>query len=348
MPARVPHFTIRGRLPAGPELLISIDETASPVAPGAFRECVLDAIATWNSTGLVQIAEASGPALEVVELSWRSGRHGACPSFGHDTSVAHAGPVAHGSFIHFDQDREWTAGAGDEEGLPLRQVVLHELGHILGLDHCNDESAVMHANYDASRARPATSDLAGLASLYGELEPGEGDLLATTDGVERAWLWRVAPTEFTGFAAWDVDRDSRADILVWRTDPAGHGNLTVYHFDEEGRLDRSWGPMIGCVEPGALIQFDETSDGRGLLLSVLPTGHYNARVFGDALVPVPAEPGARLKTRLGFVDSDGDGVIDHYPGASPERPEPVFGMQAQGDLTGDGARETLRRRSTDP
>lgn len=44
-------------------------------------------------------------------------------------------------------------------------LVLHELGHVLGLDHVADPTAMMHSDLEVRPGRPGPDDLAGLAAL---------------------------------------------------------------------------------------------------------------------------------------------------------------------------------------
>lgn len=333
----VPHFIVRGRLEAGPRLALRIDESDSPLPAGEFRQAVLDAIETWNATGLVQLSESQvGDEIGAL-LAWRRGRHAPCPAFGQDTSVAHAGPVATGSFIHFDADRQWSSGA-DASGLPLEQVVLHEIGHLLGLGHSYDEAAVMHANYDRRRSTPQNSDLAALASIYGGMEAGAGDVQLA--GSERVLLHRAAPMDRTGVALWDVSGNGRDDLLVWRRDTEGFGRLMLHHFDEAGRVELSTGPLMGCVEPEAQILFAESSTGQGVLISVLESGRYLARRFVEGtLSPELWPPGEALDLGVGVLDAEGDGQLDgDWQSALPDSSRLV------GDLNGDGELDTLTRR----
>ena len=54
---------------------------------------------------------------------------------------------------------------GFAPGRTWGKVVLHELGHVLGLDHVEDPAQVMHASLVSSPALWGTGDLAGLTQL---------------------------------------------------------------------------------------------------------------------------------------------------------------------------------------
>lgn len=62
-------------------------------------------------------------------------------------------------------DAAWAATVIDQPGgrAAVRRVVLHELGHVLGLDHVDDPTQVMHPGSPARAL--GSGDLAGLAAL---------------------------------------------------------------------------------------------------------------------------------------------------------------------------------------
>jgi hypothetical protein len=73
-------------------------------------------------------------------------------------------------------------------------VALHEIGHLLGLAHSQDQNAIMYAYYGEDRNDLRADDIAGIQSLYGSateqptaLQPGEtvSGHLAQTDAEVR-------------------------------------------------------------------------------------------------------------------------------------------------------------------
>jgi len=61
----------------------------------------------------------------------------------------------------------WSIGCQAQPGaFDLQSVYLHENGHVAGLDHSTDRSAVMYPSYQTARCDLAPDDQAGIAALY--------------------------------------------------------------------------------------------------------------------------------------------------------------------------------------
>ena len=61
----------------------------------------------------------------------------------------------------------WTTGCTAVPGsFDLESVFLHENGHVVGLGHSTNTSAVMYPSYQTARCRLAADDEAGMAALY--------------------------------------------------------------------------------------------------------------------------------------------------------------------------------------
>jgi hypothetical protein len=87
--------------------------------------------------------------------------------------------------VYLNADGFSWSDSPSEDGVTLEPVLLHELGHVLGLLHpCGDEApsvpactedpafdVVMNPAYSAERTTPTDDDLAGICALYGQRMP---------------------------------------------------------------------------------------------------------------------------------------------------------------------------------
>ncbi len=71
------------------------------------------------------------------------------------------------SEIYFNDYFEWGIGVG----IDIETVVLHEIGHALGLGHAITEAAVMYAGYYGIRREVHADDVAGISYLYPQSIP---------------------------------------------------------------------------------------------------------------------------------------------------------------------------------
>lgn len=60
---------------------------------------------------------------------------------------------------------------GSLETYDLRRVLVHEIGHVLGLDHPGPEGQIMAFSYREDGAALGTGDIAGAVRLYGPPDP---------------------------------------------------------------------------------------------------------------------------------------------------------------------------------
>lgn len=135
---------------------------------------VRSAFATWQEVCGLAFSQVHINASPDFRISWRSGNHGDGYAFdGPSNTLAHAffpPPCggAHAGNLHFDEAETWVESGA---GIVLLQVAIHEIGHLLGLRHSQNNAAIMFPYYSAARVSLAQDDIDGIQELYGKSEP---------------------------------------------------------------------------------------------------------------------------------------------------------------------------------
>ncbi|KAM1009508.1 hypothetical protein FF1_044933 [Malus domestica] len=87
------------------------------------------------------------------------------PFDGQGGILAHAFPPTNGRF-HYDADEAWAVGAV-ADAYDLETVALHEIGHLLGLQHSSVEGAVMSPGVRSGFTQSLhADDIQGIKALY--------------------------------------------------------------------------------------------------------------------------------------------------------------------------------------
>ncbi len=331
-----PHFTVRGRWEDPLKLLYRIELEGASADAEIFRSAVERAMGPWRTTGLVDFSSAEQNQAPDVTFAWRRDAHGSCEPFGSSTAVAHSGPVATGTFVHFDAGRTWSEDGAT--GVSLFHTALHEIGHVLGLGHSVASDALMRPDF-SQRSTLSDSERSGIHSLYGGGEDRGGDLeiLRPSGGEVILTLRRVAPVGVTETTLFDSDGDGDDEVLIWRTDRPGNGALMIYHFSEDLKLSHTVGPLYGMSAPEVPNLFVRTVDGERLMVGIYPGGRLLTRSFDERGLLLP-RANAPLIVDGGIRDADGDGRLDG------EQLSGGNGGTMIGDLNGDGQQEKVAMR----
>jgi|GEM_PF-2490558 len=153
------------------------------------QEIIREAFNRWGQVCALEFIEVTDDSPVDLPVSFHHGSHGDGYPFddggGSDgNTLAHAffPPPAGGDWagsLHFDEYEIWKDQPGGS-GIRLFNVALHEIGHLLGLQHSQDNSAIMYAYYAEDRNDLQPDDIAGVQSLYGAaveqpvaIEPGQ-------------------------------------------------------------------------------------------------------------------------------------------------------------------------------
>jgi len=140
--------------------------------PAGFLSVVESAFAAWSAVAdinFVMVAD-DGAAFNVPGTSGniRLGGHAFDGAFGvlaHGYYPPRNGNTAAGD-IHFDIAENWKLGFGGS-GFDLFQVLTHELGHAIGLDHSSVPRSLMNPYYTEQFRGPQADDIAGARYIYG-------------------------------------------------------------------------------------------------------------------------------------------------------------------------------------
>lgn len=144
----------------------------SDLTGGREKNIVRQAFQAWEGVANLRFNEVQPGQNPDFRIAWRSGNHGDGEGFdGAGNVLAHAffppscgGPNA--GDLHFDDAETWTSDPGSD-GILLLQVAIHEIGHLLGLSHSQDNEAIMYAYYSPDRVNLTQDDIAGITELYG-------------------------------------------------------------------------------------------------------------------------------------------------------------------------------------
>jgi hypothetical protein len=154
------------------------DPDAAPLVEGA----VARAFASWAAVIPLDFELVEGEVDTTLKIGWFSNAHNDDMDFdGNSGDVAHAFPPpscgeAHSGELHFDDDEVWGNGHDFGAGLNPRQfdieaLALHEIGHLLGLNHSGSAASTMFGRYlfiDVETRRRLSDDVvAAIQAIYG-------------------------------------------------------------------------------------------------------------------------------------------------------------------------------------
>ncbi|KAI3784768.1 hypothetical protein L1987_43873 [Smallanthus sonchifolius] len=134
--------------------------------PSMYIPPVVSAFDKWASeTRYFTFSRVDSVTIADLKISWERGNHGDGDRnafLPETTVVAHAA----GRF-HYNADQNWFIGA-TPNSIDVETVALHEIGHLLGLDHSQFQKAIMWSHLPIGSVKGLDSDdIQGIRALYG-------------------------------------------------------------------------------------------------------------------------------------------------------------------------------------
>ncbi|XP_029958969.1 matrix metalloproteinase-17b [Salarias fasciatus] len=158
--------------------------SSSHLSRETVRSLVFYALRVWAEPTPLEFHEVGSPEAADLQIDFLHGYHGdGYPFDGVGGAVGHAffpsDPTRAGG-VHLDAEEEWAFRQPASEGTDLFTVLVHELGHALGLAHSSSRHSVMRPYYQGPAGDPllyrlGAQDLEHITQLYGK----RNQLLAT-------------------------------------------------------------------------------------------------------------------------------------------------------------------------
>lgn len=141
------------------------------ISPLRLWKTIRKAFETWSAvSGLRFIYTRQTPDIE-VRFEKKNHGDGRTVAFDGKAGVAaHAfgpGEYAISGDVHLDEEEDWTLSVNRKDGTNLLAVLIHEIGHTLGLPHSKDPTSVMHPAFVAAKLDLNVDDIENVQILYG-------------------------------------------------------------------------------------------------------------------------------------------------------------------------------------
>ncbi|KAI3842105.1 hypothetical protein MKX03_018379 [Papaver bracteatum] len=127
------------------------------------------AFARWAEVSHFKFSEATNEAADIV-IGFYSGDHGDGSSFdGPGGTLAHSFSPTDGR-LHFDAEENWSTNP-KQDMMDIETVAVHEIGHLLGLEHSSEPKAIMYPIilFGSQKRKLHGDDVQGIQALYAHI-----------------------------------------------------------------------------------------------------------------------------------------------------------------------------------
>lgn len=150
------------------QLSYYIASTSTQLTDLECKNAIEEAFNVWESVSNFEFAEVNNVSDCDILIKWVTGYHGdSSPFLLNENTLAHtlgsSGANNNQREIHFNDYKNWTVNGNDND---VTSVAMHEIGHVLGLDHSDVSYSVMSAFYNY-RTFLCPDDSKGLWAIYG-------------------------------------------------------------------------------------------------------------------------------------------------------------------------------------
>ncbi|KAF7135784.1 hypothetical protein RHSIM_Rhsim08G0060800 [Rhododendron simsii] len=163
----VSHFTFFSDNSKWPPTRYQLTFAFAPRTSSNAKSAVARAFNTWASQTQFRFSRSQNFSSADLKIGFYRGDHGdGTPFAGQNGVLAHAFAPTDGRF-HYNGDYSFTVKpvAGS---FHLETVALHEIGHLLGLEHSTDQDAVMWPYIPPATIKGLNADdIQGIRTLYG-------------------------------------------------------------------------------------------------------------------------------------------------------------------------------------
>lgn len=129
----------------------------------------------WSSNSVLTFEEVSEPESADIVISFEAPYHSSIDPFPMENDIlghAFRPGAGLGGDVHLSEDLEWDFNVlyGEQPSRGARSffaVILHELGHSIGLDHSRNPNAVMYFSYSKTTGILSADDIEGIQHIYG-------------------------------------------------------------------------------------------------------------------------------------------------------------------------------------